>query len=218
MKFRTMALTLAALVATYLPAKAGFVDTVTPNGSDQEYEDISREHVFFNGNARLAPGGDVVGFSQISTKTGGPLTTNNTYVVFAFRVTAIGAASKGGFPNEGDFGAVPDASPNSLASILGAGFNGISAALFHLPQGSQLPTNLVHAAASGSSTIVDYLTNIQTNGNLEFGASFTAPTDFFAAFTQLPLLPGSVTLALLNVTPTTVTLGNFSAAMSITLN
>jgi len=218
MKFRVMALTLAALVATYLPAKAGFIDTVTPNGTDQQYEDISREHVFFNGNATLSAGVDIVGFSQINTKTGGPTTPNNIYVVFAIRVTATGAASVGGSPQGVDFGAVPDVSPNSLAAILGPTFAGTSLALFDLPQGSAFPTNLVNAAPSAAATIVDYLKNIQANGNLEFGMGFVNPDNFFQALTQFPLTPGMVTPALLNSSTTTQTLGSFDGALDLTFN
>jgi hypothetical protein len=209
-----MVLTLAALVATYLPAKAGFIDTVTPNGTDQEYEDISREHVFFNGNAAFTAGSDIVGFSQINTKTGGPTTPNNIYVVFALRVTSTGSPS----PQSVDFGAVPDASPTSLASILGPTFAGTSLALFDLPQGTQFPKNLVNEAPSAAATINDYLKFIQANGNLEFGTGFVNPDTFFQALTQFPLTPADITPAALNSATTATTLGSFDGALDITFN
>src|SRR5262249_11318183 len=120
MKSRLSSLAILGLAISCPQARAGLIDTIVANGTDNTYEDISRDHVFFNGNTNLAPGSDVVGFSQIEKQTS-PVGTdmNNTlYVVFAQRIAAVGAFSRGGFANEADFGPVPAASPNSLQSIL----------------------------------------------------------------------------------------------------
>src|SRR5215472_17496978 len=114
MKLRNLSLVAVALLAYAAPsAKAGFVDTLTPNVLNG-YHDASFEFMSFaNPTVGLQVGDTFIGFLQINIKeTPNSLSTfNQIYAVVSDQVTSIAADGK-----SFTVGATAAANPNSLQS------------------------------------------------------------------------------------------------------
>lgn len=220
MKSRILVLAFIALVGICLPARAGLINTIT-NGVDNSYEDISREHVFFNGTGTGLEVGDVVvGFSQIQQKSAPDSfgVGDSIVAVFGLQVTGVGATSAGGFANEVDFGAITSANASqSLQTLLGMPSLPTStmAVVFDLPSGG---TDFTTAVPSGATDIGGYLTAIKNQYNYDFAAGFTNTSNFFAGFTQPPLTPSLITPTLLNATGFGTALGSFAGSLNVVQN
>jgi len=229
MKFRIIALALAVLAGTYLPAKAGVVDTLVPNVKNQ-YEDESREHIFYqNGAAGLQIGDVIVGFTRLNDRSspipGVPL-NNTAYFVLSETITSLGAGvtASGGNPNAIGFSPTLAADPHSLQSIL-AGIvpasdmpTGTLALVIDRPQGSPFPRDLINVAPVGFGTgIAADLKDIATNGTDQFAAGFAAgDTSYFTALGNVS--PATQTAAFINALVEGVGLGSFFGGLSVVEN
>lgn len=208
----------AAVVASAIlaaPARAGFADTLQAGANG--YEDISREHVYFqNGSAGLQVGDVITGFSQIQTRTNGPRTFDTIYAVFSETVSSI-TTSNG--VTTVQFTATAASNPESLQSILaGTGVtvsNGVLAAVFDRPQGNSFGKDLVNQVPSTGANMNNYLQYIANNGKYEagFGFAATGQNNFLTATTKLAA--SAITPTLLNNTPNSVTLASFDGGLSL---
>jgi hypothetical protein len=229
MKFRLMALTLVVLAGTYLPAKAGVVDTLAIGRN--QYEDESREHVFYqSGPAGLQIGDVIVGFNRIndrSSPTPGIPLGNTAYFVFSNTVTSLGAGvtGSGGNPNAVGFSPTLASNPHSLQSIL-AGIvpaadmpAGTFALLIDRPQGSNFPRDQINQAAGAAFGlgIEANLKDIATNGTDQFAAGFKpGDTSYFTALANTP--PSTQTAAFLNSLPEGISFGSFFGGLTVLEN
>jgi hypothetical protein len=211
MKKLFLSATVLALFGLAVPAQAGFVDTLVKN-TENQYEDESRDHVFFqNGKAGLQVGDVIVGFVQLKDRShpAPGVTLNNTvYGIFSEQIKSISG-------NTIQFGATASGNAESLQSILGNS-SGISSgaifALYDRPQGNPFPHDLINTSG-GNKSINAYLQQIAGNGTLEATAGIVAANDFLTA--QTALAPSSITATLLNKTPSGVTVANFAGGLSI---
>jgi hypothetical protein len=218
---RVFGLAVPILLASWLPLQAGFFDTVVLNKKNQ-YEDESREHIFFNGKKALQPGVDIVGFTRLNDRSSpvpGQILGQTTYLLFAERITAVGA---GGNPFRIDFGPIPAASPNSLQSLVGSILPagtlpaGSVAVLVDRPQGGNFPVDYVNGPLGTISNIGGYLKSIASSGGWELTAGFTAgDNSYFTAFNNPPFLPSKTTAALINKTPEGIDIASFSSGLSV---
>jgi hypothetical protein len=212
-----MAMAGIVLTGSMNPVRAGLLDTLQKGLN--EYEDLSREHVFFNGNPSFNVGSVVAGFSQISEQTTpspGVSMNNTLYAVFAVQV---GSATTVGGNTVVSFIPVNAAlhSTETLSALTGKTINGNAmVAFFDKPQGSPFSQNYV-TPASPPSGIGAYLSQIASNSGVRFdlSAGFAKPStkDFFTATTSFPL--AAQTPAALNATPSSVTISSYFGGLSI---
>jgi hypothetical protein len=202
-----------ALLGLAAPAQAGFLDTLV-KGQENQYEDESREHIFYqDGTKGLQVGDVIVSFVRINDRSHpapGVVTINTIYGVSSITITSISPDGK-----SLTFGATPTGNAESLQSILGPG-SGISAgamlAVYDRPQGNDFPNDLINTSG-GNANINQYVQQIAANGTLQITAGIVAANDFWnftGAFTA-----SSLTAATVNMATSGVTLGNFTAGLSI---